>query len=384
MDGTLDEAAEAAVRAHLETCGRCSDELAALESVVAGVRDLPPAAPPADFLGQLHDRMERGGRLKQALEKMFVPFRIKIPLQAAAAGAVAVLVFLVMQTPQMQKELEQGPAKMQVRERVAEKQAYDGQTAGDAVPLPEPDAAKETGAAETPAAQKAAGDAVMSADREKAPAPSAPMMEQAAEGRAAADRSAETDKKITGSAGGKMKALKTAPEKMTERAAPAGKAAAPAERRAPAPEAGQAGKAKEPAAGAETVRPERAGRAVSEGRKLSPRARGQAGEGRALFHEAGPDASSLKEEKRYVAQERSGRDHPVVKKVTALAGKVSGKVVSVAYREGTGVPETMTVDIPSDRYEGFCRALKEAGTGKVTGTSPRGPSMVRVRISLPR
>jgi hypothetical protein len=61
--------------------------------------------------------------LKELAMRMFVPFRIKIPLQFATAAAMAALIFLIIHTPEIEKEMADIPRPEAVRERFEETDA---------------------------------------------------------------------------------------------------------------------------------------------------------------------------------------------------------------------------------------------------------------------
>ena len=93
MDEVLDAETKAVVDKHLSTCKNCQEELASLKALVSELGSMEPVESPKDFLDQLHERMEKRSRLSRILRTLFVPMRIKIPLEFAGAVAVAILVF---------------------------------------------------------------------------------------------------------------------------------------------------------------------------------------------------------------------------------------------------------------------------------------------------
>lgn len=101
IDGLLDSGTRARVEEHLNACGGCRDELASLKTLVSELGSLDIVPAPEDFLRQIHERLDTPSRLSRILRTLFVPFRIKIPLEFAGAAVVALLlgfVFLV-ETP---------------------------------------------------------------------------------------------------------------------------------------------------------------------------------------------------------------------------------------------------------------------------------------------
>lgn len=103
MDERLDGGTRAEVEAHLRTCARCREEYAALKSLVQEVGDLPKAGAPDDFLESLHRRMESESSIRKIISALFVPFRIKIPLELLTAAAAAVLIFFLVNVQQKEQ-----------------------------------------------------------------------------------------------------------------------------------------------------------------------------------------------------------------------------------------------------------------------------------------
>jgi hypothetical protein len=88
---------------------------------------LEPVEPPADFLEKIHQRMEPRFDLNRILRKLFVPFKIKIPLQLAAAVAASILVVMVLNLQKSEYQKIQ-PLKAPKSELLAEKPKSDHPT----------------------------------------------------------------------------------------------------------------------------------------------------------------------------------------------------------------------------------------------------------------
>lgn len=121
VDGVLDDSAHTHMDKHLLTCSNCKGKLESLKAVVNQISALPPVYPPADFLDHIHDRIERDSRLQRIFKRLFVPFRIKIPLEFAAATALGILTFLIINTQQI-KDI-QGPIMKKAPVEIAEKRS---------------------------------------------------------------------------------------------------------------------------------------------------------------------------------------------------------------------------------------------------------------------
>jgi hypothetical protein len=89
-------------------------ELGSLESFKA----------PDDFLEKLHERLEPRGSFRKIMRILFVPGRIKIPLEFATATAMAVLIFSILYIQQPEKIIPDGP-ESSTHVRVTEKTSMD-------------------------------------------------------------------------------------------------------------------------------------------------------------------------------------------------------------------------------------------------------------------
>ena len=95
IDGTLDAKAVQVVEKHMSVCEDCKESLASLSAILEELNALEPVEPPADFLEKIHQRMEPRSDFSRIFRKLFVPFKIKIPLQLAAAATASILVVMV-------------------------------------------------------------------------------------------------------------------------------------------------------------------------------------------------------------------------------------------------------------------------------------------------
>ncbi|MGD8757845.1 MAG: zf-HC2 domain-containing protein [Deltaproteobacteria bacterium] len=109
LDGMLDAQTEARVEEHLSTCQGCKEELAGLKALVKELSALESMEAPKDFLDQVHERMEPRFSLRKIIRTLFVPARIKIPLELATAGAMVVLVLTIFNVQQPKQRIVNGP-----------------------------------------------------------------------------------------------------------------------------------------------------------------------------------------------------------------------------------------------------------------------------------
>jgi hypothetical protein len=104
MDEALALPERAAVDAHLATCAECRRELEQLRATVALLDRLPPARAPAGFVDRVMAEAYRPSWPRRALDALFVPLRVKLPLEAAAVLLVGVSALYVYQrTPEVRE-----------------------------------------------------------------------------------------------------------------------------------------------------------------------------------------------------------------------------------------------------------------------------------------
>ena len=127
IDGTLDAKTVQVVERHVSVCEDCKETLASLSAIVEELKTLEPVEPPADFLEKIHQRMEPRFDINRILRKLFVPFKIKIPLQLAAAATASILVVMVLNLQKSEYQKIQ-PLKAAKSEQLAEKPKSDHPT----------------------------------------------------------------------------------------------------------------------------------------------------------------------------------------------------------------------------------------------------------------
>jgi hypothetical protein len=103
IDGALDAQTNALIDTHLRACPKCSEELASLKTLIGELESVESLKAPDDFLEKLHERLEPRFSFKKVMRLLFVPGRVKIPLEFAAAAAMAVLIFSILYIQQPEK-----------------------------------------------------------------------------------------------------------------------------------------------------------------------------------------------------------------------------------------------------------------------------------------
>ena len=109
IDGTLDAQTKALIDEHLLACPKCNEELASLKTLISELGSVESFKAPDDFLEKLHERLEPRVSFRKIMRILFVPGRIKIPLEFATATAMAVLIFSILYIQQPEKMISEVP-----------------------------------------------------------------------------------------------------------------------------------------------------------------------------------------------------------------------------------------------------------------------------------
>ena len=109
IDGALDAQTKTLIDEHLLICPKCNEELASLKTLIRELGSVESFKAPDDFLEKLHERLEPRVSFRKIIRILFVPGRIKIPLQFATATAMAVLIFSVLYIQQPEKLITDVP-----------------------------------------------------------------------------------------------------------------------------------------------------------------------------------------------------------------------------------------------------------------------------------
>jgi hypothetical protein len=135
MDDILDGQTRALVEEHLLKCKDCREDLASLKALVQEIGSLESLNAPKDFLEKVHERIEQRSKFGQIMRKLFVPVRIKVPLELATVAATAILVLAVLNIQQPRKQIAEippgsdrlmsaGKAKVNTVKSMVKKEAY--------------------------------------------------------------------------------------------------------------------------------------------------------------------------------------------------------------------------------------------------------------------
>jgi hypothetical protein len=104
LEKSLDNERARAIEDHLTICSLCNEELAGLvecQKLVSGLRQVEL---PVGFTHQVMARVREAGHPPSLWERLFLPLRIKIPLQATAVVLIALLAAYIHQKQPLQHE----------------------------------------------------------------------------------------------------------------------------------------------------------------------------------------------------------------------------------------------------------------------------------------
>ena len=198
-DARLAPAEQAAWDAHLATCADCRREWAGFQRTVGLLHGLPRHRAPAGFVERVMAARHPLPWPQRLARRLFVPVRMKLPLEAVALVLVAVgAVYLVQRTPEMQQAMRDttptasypppAPAKPELAAPSPPPAPQPRPAPARPEPIVQPAAPKQDlqGARSKTASERTAGT-VQSRRDEAAPAPSAPAPEARAPGRGVAE-----------------------------------------------------------------------------------------------------------------------------------------------------------------------------------------------------
>ena len=124
IDGTLDVQTKAHIDKHLLACPLCKEELLSLKELVKELGSLESFKASDDFLEKLHERLEPRFSFRKIVQILFIPGRIKIPLEFATATAMAILVFSIIYIQQPEKITPEVPLSSR-HAKITEKTSTD-------------------------------------------------------------------------------------------------------------------------------------------------------------------------------------------------------------------------------------------------------------------
>lgn len=337
IDGVLDSDTKAQFEEHVSTCANCQQELQELKILVKEIRGMEQLKAPDDFIDRLHERIEPRFSFGKIIKTLFVPMRIKIPVQLVTAMATVVLVFSIIHLQQPEKLLKDAPMMSEKEESKPELMKEPAE------PLPErkiytPKAAfKKTVAHKKPKTRKAKDIASKGLKTEK-------VIELALV--------LKTDIY-------RKSALKITPIKA-----------------APPAESSEVHDEEEKTYTSSSLRSRIAGKAATKEEVFA----GAAKQDKKAETPLPAQSSALKEE----AGEPESDVEKITEKLKKLIKDLKGEIKSIEYSNKTGHPISLIATIPADKYLVFYGELKEIGTlhGPVPAVNEEKKETIKIRLLI--
>lgn len=103
-DGVLPAEARASAQAHLAVCPDCQREWQSFQRMLNLLHAMPRMRAPEGFVDRVLSAAEPGRPRRRLVQRLFMPLRIKLPLEAAALLLMAVgAVYLMQRTPELEQ-----------------------------------------------------------------------------------------------------------------------------------------------------------------------------------------------------------------------------------------------------------------------------------------
>ncbi len=106
VDGVLDTRREKLIREHIAKCKNCAEELRALQACVSILNSLQEIKAPEGFQEKVQQRIRERSVFNRIIRKIFLPLRVKIPLEVVGVAATVLLVISVFNVTESRKEVE--------------------------------------------------------------------------------------------------------------------------------------------------------------------------------------------------------------------------------------------------------------------------------------
>jgi hypothetical protein len=95
VDGMLGAAPASAVEEHTARCPECRDTLESMSRITTHMNRMEPVDTPDGFLGRVNARIDQRSSFQNLTRRLFVPMRVKLPLELAGVAAAVFLILYV-------------------------------------------------------------------------------------------------------------------------------------------------------------------------------------------------------------------------------------------------------------------------------------------------
>lgn len=180
IDGVLGGREASEVKAHLDQCDACSEAHRSMVNIIGHMQKMERIEEPADFLEKVNARMDQRVSSTGLMRRLFLPLRVKIPLElAAAAVVIAVIVYLGgVKEPQQLYRITVTERETPVAVKEADESGH-ADAAGKSAPEERRTGKKGSPIPQTPPAQEKPIE-TKGLEKESAPAAQAPEADKAA------------------------------------------------------------------------------------------------------------------------------------------------------------------------------------------------------------
>ena len=111
-DGRLSGVESAELEGHLTICPACRTEWAHFQETIEALRGMTPVAPSPGFAARVRAQIEAPPWHRRLARWLFIPWQVKVPLEAAALVLAAVgTVFIYQRTPETRQVVERPAAQ---------------------------------------------------------------------------------------------------------------------------------------------------------------------------------------------------------------------------------------------------------------------------------
>jgi len=342
IDGVLDPDTKAQLEEHVLQCTDCRRALEDLKALVRELRTIEPVKAPDDFIDRLHERIEPRFSFGKIIKTLFVPIRIKIPVQLVTATATAVLVFSIIHLQQPEKQFPEKLLK-------------------DAPMISEKEEVKP-GLMKEPTEQSP--ERKIYTPKSASPKTIAYKKSKTNKVKGIVSKELKTEKVIELALVLKTDIYRKSASKITPI-----KAAPPAE-------SSEVHDEEEKTYTSSSLRSRMAGKAATKEEVFA----GAAKQDKKAETPLPAQSSALKEE----AGEPESDVEKITEKLKKLIKDLKGEIKSIEYSNKTGHPISLTAVIPVDKYSVFYGKLKEMGTlhGPAPAVKERKKEMIRIKLVI--
>ncbi|MCP4136235.1 MAG: hypothetical protein GY754_35015 [bacterium] len=105
IDGDLEPDTQSMIQDHLSACEECREEYAFLQAYKKEIISLPAVAAPANFLTDLHKRLDEPSLAEKIRHTLFFPLKLKLPLEAVGVAVLAAITILIFNPFEMGRQM---------------------------------------------------------------------------------------------------------------------------------------------------------------------------------------------------------------------------------------------------------------------------------------